>query len=264
MNEITQAINDLHVAGMIPAGLLTIVGLLLWAAGRRVMKAGLAAVGLIVGAVAGWMLTIAIGVAVEAWIGAIVLGLAFAAFAAIVTRMVTTFVVALVLATAAPMTVMALRDMDPPTPSEEVSETTVGSDSTTVIGATVDLPEEAEETLRDAGESVDQLINAVRAHWDGMPEDARPIVLGAAVAGFLAGMLLGAAVPSIGTIVVTAFGGSLLWLASAQFLLASISAEAATAADPGAKAKLGIWCAVAVIGVIIQWRWRPKAADDPG
>ena len=42
-NDIARAITDLPIAGMIPVGLTLIAGLLLWAAGRRILLGAFAA-----------------------------------------------------------------------------------------------------------------------------------------------------------------------------------------------------------------------------
>ncbi|MEE9128873.1 MAG: hypothetical protein V3T84_02565 [Phycisphaerales bacterium] len=107
-NDIAQAITDLPVAGMIPVGLALIAGLLLWAAGRRILLAAFAAIGFVLGGAAGWMIGELMGLGMQIWIPAVVGGIVFACVAALASRLVVAVAFALTLGIAAPLATMTL------------------------------------------------------------------------------------------------------------------------------------------------------------
>ncbi len=107
-NDIAQAITDLPLAGMIPVGLALIAGLLLWVAGRRILLGAFAAIGLILGGTAGWMIGELMGLGMQIWIPAVVGGIVFACVAALASRLVVAVAFALTLGIAAPLATMTL------------------------------------------------------------------------------------------------------------------------------------------------------------
>ena len=110
-NDIAQAITDLPLAGMIPVGLALIAGLLLWVAGRRILLGAFAAIGLILGGTAGWMIGELMGLGMQIWIPAVVGGIVFACVAALASRLVVAVAFALTLGIAAPLATMTLAQL---------------------------------------------------------------------------------------------------------------------------------------------------------
>ena len=105
MSDFSQAIENLPHAGLIPVGLFVVVGLLLWAAGRRVLKAAVASVGFLLGSVLGWGLTTQVSDQVPAVIGAVLLGITLACLFSLLSRLAVTIALALVMGVAAPLAV---------------------------------------------------------------------------------------------------------------------------------------------------------------
>ena len=109
VDNIAQAINQMPTVGMIPVGLALITGLMLWAAGRKILLAAFAAIGLIIGVAAGWVIGELIGLeGMEIWIPTLVGGAIFACIAALASRLIVALALALTLGIAAPLATMTI------------------------------------------------------------------------------------------------------------------------------------------------------------
>jgi len=293
MSELSQAIQNLPLAGLIPVILLIIVGIILWAAGRRVLRSGFAAAGLIVGGAAGWMLGHAVSLGISPWISAAILGILIACIAALMYRVAVAGALALVFGIAAPMAVVTVAEIQgvdrsvlqpvevPAEPEEaprepdeldrffggeEESESPInpmdlGAEA---VAEEFDLGEEATEQLEQARSYAEQLIAGLQAWWDETPAKLRPAIVGAAIAGVLLGVLFGALAPMLSAAVVTAFGGALLWLSGLRIVLIQVGEPVAGWLPSQATWLLALWLIMSLIGVAIQWMFRPKPADKPG
>ena len=87
--------------------------------------------------------------------------------------------------------------------------------------------------------------------------------MAAEVDGRLAGVLVGTLAGALRAKVVTAFGGSLLWLSCAGVLVAATDLPEGPWLPATPVAWLALWVITAVIGLAIQWTFRPKRADKP-
>jgi len=111
-----QALQSLPHGGAALLALVSIVGLLLWGAGRRVLRAGFAAIGFAVGAGFGWLLARAVGL--ESWmalaplLAAAVFGLVLACAMALLVRVSVAAILALVGATLAPLGFSAVSSLN--------------------------------------------------------------------------------------------------------------------------------------------------------
>jgi hypothetical protein len=295
MDELSGAIQNLPLAGLIPVVLLLLVGVVLWAAGRKVLRAGFAAAGLIVGGGIGWIVADASGIGLAPWIPALVLGIILACVAALGYRVAVAGALALVIGVAAPLAVGTIAEIqgvensmlrsepvqepeegegsqsapedDPADWLEDDESPLLGGDiddedlRTHLLGDDFEMTEREEEMIEDARSFAQQLADGIKAWWAERPERLRPMILGAAVLGILFGVLIGALAPIASASVVTAFGGSLLWLTSLRIALVQFGEPIAGWLPRGATALLIIWVVVALIGVTIQWIFRPKPAD---
>jgi hypothetical protein len=295
MSELSQAIQDLPLAGLIPVVLLIIVGIILWAAGRRVLRAGFAAAGLILGGAVGWVLGNALTLGVSPWITAAVLGIIVACIAALMYRVAVAGALALVFGIAAPMAVVTVAEIqgvdksilqpietepdDGPAPRELDELDRFFGDEDPLDGegpisppgeagddgaGEIDLSEEAAERLQQARSYAEQVLAGLQAWWDETPEKLRPAIIGAVVGGILLGVLFGALAPTLSAAVVTAFGGSLLWLSGLRIVVTQIGEPVTNWLPSQATWLLGLWLIISLIGVAIQWMFRPKPADKPG
>lgn len=111
MNGVFETLQDLPLLGLIPLLLLLIVGLVLWSMGFRVLRAGFAAAGLLIGGVIGWILGDAYNLGVPAWGAALFLGLLLAALGALTYRLAVAGALALVFGVGAPMAVIAVHEL---------------------------------------------------------------------------------------------------------------------------------------------------------
>src|SRR5262245_50317949 len=74
MKDLTQMFQELPWSGLIPVILVVLMGLLLWAGGRKALRAGFAIIGLLVGGLCGLVLGDSIDTGFSPWIVAGVLG----------------------------------------------------------------------------------------------------------------------------------------------------------------------------------------------
>jgi hypothetical protein len=258
MEELTQTILDLPATGLIPVVLLLLVGVVLWAAGRRVLRTGFAAAGLILGGVLGWAaggLDVVAAMNVPAWVFAVVAAVVAALVFAAAYRLVLAAVIALLLAALAPLSVwtaaelgalpvrggesVAQETLFAPSPQptetstpteldrwlEEVFGTPAGNPPEPVISE----PEPAPEPQDDGEAGVWRqwwdgaaraLKELVNVAWEKSAGSLRPTLFAAAAVGGLLGLVLGAAAPAFSGAVVTALGGSILMLSSGTTLVA--------------------------------------------
>jgi hypothetical protein len=105
---------------------------------------------------------------------------------------------------------------------------------------------------------------AAPAWWEDTPPDVRRVMILASMCGLLAGALLGTLAHAASAVVVTAFGGAALWLGGARFLLTAALPSAGTGVWPAsASGNLVMWLVVSILGIAIQWTFRPRPADKP-
>jgi hypothetical protein len=308
MDGVTSTIQDVPVAGLIPLTLLVASGLLLWAAGRRVLRAAFAAVGLAAGAAAGWSIATGLELTIDAWIPAAILGVGVACFFVLVYRVALAGSLALVCALAAPSAVVTVAEMRglegpaieaPATPEAELAteprptftstirdtiddasawlyqrageqaaprvfEPLTDRDDATVADGVDAAAQAAEPAVAQITDVADRFKQASRDWWDQTPEVVRPALIASAATGALAGLLLGTLAPSLTAILVSAFGGGLLWLGGLKVMAVQIG-EATQALVPTTVAlSVAIWLVTSLAGVAIQWTFRPKPADTAG
>ncbi|MHC4129656.1 MAG: hypothetical protein ACYTE6_04630 [Planctomycetota bacterium] len=257
MEELTQTILELPPTGLIPVVLLLLAGVVLWAAGRRVLRTGFAAAGLILGGVLGWAaggLKVVDAMNVPVWVFAAVAAVVAALVFAAAYRLVMAAVVALLLAALAPLSVWTAAelgalpvsggqsvsqetlfapspqptDTSPPTELdrwlEEVFGTPVGNPAEPVI----DDQDAAPEPQGDGEASVwqewwDGASKAIKelanVAWEKSAGSLRPTLFAAAAVGALLGLVLGAAAPAFSAALVTTLGGSIIMLSSGTTLI---------------------------------------------
>jgi hypothetical protein len=306
MSELSRTMQDLPLAGLIPAGLLLVLGLMLWIAGQRVLRPVFALAGLVVGAGAGWLAAAAfvrheIDIGLPPWLGAVILGLLFAAVGALVYRLAVAFALAVVLALAGAAAVLTVNEIDivpswsqdaTPAPAEDpgapvfslpgpiedlandwLRRTATGDTGETDAGdlargddepTTLERVAGANERLGEAEDLAEQVLAIAAEWWQQVPAPVRPVLVGAALAGLLAGLLLATFAQRLSVTTVTAFGGSLLWIGSLGVLASrfGVDLKALVADSPGVT--LVLWLIVSLIGVAIQWTTRARPADTSG
>lgn len=103
LSDLMNSISEIRLGGLVPVGLLFLCGVILWAAGRRVMRVGFAAAGLLVGGVLGMALAQGGELGAKPWVAGVAGAVAFAVVAAVAYRLALAGAVALLLAMLAPM-----------------------------------------------------------------------------------------------------------------------------------------------------------------
>jgi hypothetical protein len=301
MEELTQTILELPWPGLIPVGLLLLVGLLLWAAGRRVLRTGFGAAGLVLGGVLGWAaggLDVVAAMNVPAWVFAAVAAVVAALIFAAAYRLVLAAAVAVLLAALAPLAVwtasevgavrlggqeaVAQQPLLRGSPADEGGEPTndlerwveevlgTGGDRSEPVIGEEETPAPPPEGDDDTGvwrawwdSASEVLIELPRRVWTETAGPLRWTILAAAAVGGLLGLVLGAAAPAFSAAVVTALGGSMIMLASAWTLAAKVQLPQGPWVPTTPTAWLIWWLVLSVIGLGVQWTLRARRADKP-
>jgi len=123
MQELSNTLQDIPLAGMVPLILLMLVGLMLWAAGSRVFRAGFAAAGFLLGGGIGWLIGGGFNLGVPVWIVAITGAVLVACLAALTYRLAIAGALAIVLGVASPLAVLTVNEWQGPPAADEESAT---------------------------------------------------------------------------------------------------------------------------------------------
>jgi hypothetical protein len=108
--EIQNVFTDLPASGVIPVLLIGIVGLLLWLAGHRVLRTGIAGLGFVCGLALGWIVVDVLGRPVEPWFGGCVTGIMFALIGAFASKLIISVAMAALLALASPLITLSIAE----------------------------------------------------------------------------------------------------------------------------------------------------------
>jgi hypothetical protein len=149
MTESALSIQNVPWTELIPIAMVTVVGLVMWVAGRRCLKYAFAVLGLLIGGLVGWVLGTSIDVGIAAWIPAAFLAVLLATVAALAYRLAVAATLAVVLGISGPMlvrTVAQARGMPLIETPADVDDT--GSTLPPDEHAEIDEPDEIDRWLR--------------------------------------------------------------------------------------------------------------------
>jgi len=315
MTAWTHSIQDIPYAGLIVSMMLLVIGLILWAAGRRVLRPSFAALALIAGAGLGWVAGSNVDLGVPALAVAIIAALLCMCFAALAFRALVATSMAVIIGVAAPMAVWggavirsgaggdviahgeddagiyAAPIAEPPAPDEfdawlaqgqpsaargddqtdddpadVIAERGMVSDDLRALADKLELDmtftPEAEQHIERAGSYVRAVSDWGHSVWARTPPVLRPGLIIASVIGAITGMLVGTLASSFCVSIVTSCGGSLLWLASSIAMARELELSQNLYAELPPGAWLIGWAVISVIGLAIQWTFRPANADN--
>lgn len=315
-------------AAIIAWGLLLVTGLILWTAGRRVLKPVSATIALLCGALIGWTFVRQFSLDVPPWMVAVISAIIFMSLALLAFRAVIAVGMAAIFAVAAPMAIWGgaelragvdgdtqtlamggaaqeappasdvpdllseFEDIDPwwqrgedpestdeslpplpetPGDSENEAPSEAADSDAPTASELLGLPEGVPLDLalgKEAGARMEEAanyLNVVRewgdSLWQRTPSELRPSMIGAAILGALAGLLVGTLASSVSISIVTSFGGSLLWLSSSLVLASEIGNVQKPEEMLSGSSWLMLWGVIAVIGLAIQWTFRTSRAD---
>ena len=286
VSDLSEAMRQLPWADLSPVLGLGVIGLGLWLAGRRFLRAGLVLIGLLLGGVIGWLVAEVAGMAISPWIFVGVGAVLLACFAALMFRFAVAGTLAIVLALAAPTVVWTVGEWQGLTDSSPIDLATAddadtqddadwleeppaeGADDVAGMGGAdlaaefIDVPEEAQKHIATLRGYSEWAIKKADALWDQTPENLRPEMVGAAIVGLLVGFLVGTIVPKLSASVVTSFGGALLILFSVRIIAERLGIDNGWWMPAKATQWLVVWLITSFIGTAIQWTFRPKPADN--
>ena len=310
MNELADNFQSIPYATLIASLILMVIGLVLWAAGRRVLRPAFGAIAFLGGIGAGWAAGVRFDLGVSLWVTALIAAFLFMCVAIIAYRAMIATGMALVLTIIAPLAIWGgaelrgdakvaslgpeneneqsltsplpvieddvdswwLRekdseknnttDDDPESRDPASAETSPGIDpisdllpiNPALLGASVDRIEQASgyvATVSHWGLSM----------WDRTPPGLRPGMLIAAMVGALTGFLVGTLASSISVSIVTAFGGSLLWMTSSAVFARELDLSDNLYSMLSAPGWLLLWGMSGIIGLSIQWTYQSRRAD---
>lgn len=268
LDQTAQAFQGLPwgVHALVGAG--AIAGIILWLAGRKVLKPTIVLLFALAGGAGALMLVPRVSFAQEApeltWVAVglaagAVLGLALFRFAMAVA-------LGAVLGLAAPLGAAVALEVTPAAPSEERFAAAwgiaspgwergdhTGGDTGSGEGDTA--PEHAEQPESDdrirqaatlAGDELD-------AQWEGLPARDQAVLAGAAVGGAMLGVLLGLVMPVWASGAVSALLGPAVWLPSGVWLADAMAVPGREVLERTPVEWLCIWGVLAAVGLVVQW-----------
>ncbi len=119
----------------------------------------------------------------------------------------------------------------------------------------------AEHAAESASAFFGSLAEQVAPMWNDLPSQYRLAISGAAVLGFIIGLLGGFLLPSRSAAITTAFVGPAIWLPTGVYLLGALNVPLESWVPSRPLAWIGIWLAAATIGLLVQWT-RSKPNSD--
>ena len=295
MNELLESISELSIKGLIPIGLLFFCGLLLWAAGRRVMRVGFATIGLIAGGLLGATIGNKVYLGVAPWVVGASGAVVFVVIASLAYRLALAGAVGLLLATLAPLVVWTAneRELIGFSTVETVQQEALAQAKPQVeldlavdpeaiqqkidwVRDTVDqiLASDTAETLfvstgeDDANADDPQVSTPLRAAWrlaskgwNGAEASFQGLLVAACAFGAMLGFVVGTGAPVFSAIVVSSLGGSFLILSTGWVMGAKTSLAHGLLDNLTPTNWTLLWLITSVLGLGIQWIFRPKRAD---
>ena len=309
MNEFADNFQCIPYATLIASLILLLIGLILWAAGRRVLRPAFGAIAFLGGIGAGWAAGIKIDLGVSLWVTALIVAFLFMCVAILAYRAMIATGMALVLTIIAPLAIWGgaelrsgahVASLDPEVESEQSlssplpiiedddswwerenppkkenttdddpdSREPASADTLTGLDPISDLFPINPALLESSGDRVEQAAGYVatvshwsQSMWETTPPNLRPGMIIAAIVGALTGFLVGTLASSISVSVVTAFGGSLLWMTSSAVFARELGLSDNLYSMLTAPGWLLVWAMSGIIGLSIQWTYQPKRAD---
>ncbi|MGI9014706.1 MAG: hypothetical protein ACR2GY_10710 [Phycisphaerales bacterium] len=308
-----DVLSRLPIEGVLGAALVVLIGLLLWAFGRRILKAAIVTCGLALGAAIGWFgAAYAEGLPLPPWAIAAAFAVVLGFMAWLSYRPAMALFLAIVLAALCPLLVIAwssIRGIEAfPQPAHMQD---AGSDEVDTSRSLMEEIRELEERARNADnivqeardllkergrdamgmnetdadaddddataeaaalppwrEQLDVVVSRartlIRERWEAADPGIRRSILLSVACGAILGLLIGLVAPGFTASLVTATIGSAMLLFGGSVLTASLGGTSAELPwlPRSAIAWASVWLALSVIGIAIQWTFRPRSVDN--
>ncbi len=291
MSDLIHSIQSMPLAGLVPVVMLLIAGLVLWMAGRQILRGAFILMGLLLGALIGLLLDDSWQTGLPGWVLPVLVGVVLAVLAGVTYRLAAAAMMAIVLGMACPLTVIAVNEWQVErgkgvtaegdenievrhslekyqdgldkagTEAREVTESL--AQRTVDAAAKHGFEEEAAagiERVKTFGSAVAQ---SIKQRWEGTPERLRPMVLLSAVVGAMTGLIIGFIARRFSDCGVTAMLGAAIWLGAANVIALRAGVPDGPWMPRSTIVWMAVWLIVAIIGLSIQWARRPKPADKP-
>jgi hypothetical protein len=313
MPDLFQKAAELPWAALVPVGALFVIGLILWVAGRPVLRPVFIVGGLMAGGLAGLdvgMTSLVAGLGIPWWGWGVAGAVVAALLAALAYRLLLVVAVGGLLGALAPLLVWTavelnliriegiaappvqevlaqspVRETEAPQATAPLEERPLPASVPQPAGGDqvapgTELAQDAAPAEAVAGNASQTEAPAVAiaewrhwvadtygfvarragAAWDQSAAPMRWMLAAAAAVGVLLGLIVGATAPSFSASVVTALGGALLLIGAGCTVAARLHLPPALLPQ-SAVAWLAWWVVAAVIGLGLQWIFRPKPAD---
>jgi hypothetical protein len=295
MSELIHSIQQMPLAGLVPAAMLLLAGMVLWMAGRTILRGAFILMGLLLGALVGLLLDDSWQTGMPGWVMPALAGVSLAVLAGLTYRLAAAAMMAIVLGLACPLAVVAVnqwqveRGRGISADGDEHIEVTSSISSAiaehqaeldkasaglqnirdrasqTIVDAAAKrgLEEQATagiERVRSFGSAVAQ---AIKQRWSETPKRLRPMLMLSALVGALTGLIIGLVARRFSDCAVTAMLGAAIWLAAANVIALRSGLPDGPWMPKSFIVWMGLWLIVAIIGLSIQWARRPSPADKP-
>lgn len=293
MADLLNTIHTMPLAGLVPVFMLTVAGLVLWLAGRRVLRGAFVLVGLLAGAVAGAVTDASVESGLPGWTFPVIGGVTLALVAALTYRLGAAVMMALVLGIACPLSVIAVNDLQSSRGGGIAAEGDALVDVNDSISSAIErhqadldearsrlddlkartagtinelahkhgLQEEAAAGMAQAKSLGRAMIDALSEQWQRTPKRLRPLLSLSSIVGALTGLIIGLLARRFSDCAVTAMVGAAVWTAGARVIAERCGAPEGWWMPTGMLAWMGLWFILAVIGLSFQWARRSKPAD---
>ena len=297
MPDLLQSIQNMPLAGIVPAFALLIAGLVLWLAGKRVLRGAFILMGLLIGAMIGLLIDIDGQSGMPGWVLPTLCGVGMSMFAAFTYRLAAAVMMAIVLGLACSLSVIAVNEFQVQRGSGLSADGDAMINVDDSISAWIEehddptAREQAKAALQDAREQVttrlDDLASkyglqnetaagieharsvghavaeSIRQRWASTPKRLKPMVSLSAIVGALTGLIIGLIMRRFSDCAVTAMVGAAVWLSALHVIAIRLGAPDGPWFPRSTLVWLGVWLAVAVIGLTVQWTRKQSHADKP-
>ncbi len=277
----TELCESLPVAGLVPAGIGMLVGLMLWRYGERFLRLALMVMGIFVGVPLGMALAAAFAPALPPVAAAIVGGVSLMVIGAIGLRFAVAGGLAVLLGLAGVLgTTVAiergwidLKDAPAsawaPAPIERASfRQTFDSAEPPAMPPLLALQAPPAEGAAEQGSQWMEIRRSLelgqawlKERWAALPPAGRTLVAASGGVGMLLGFGFGMILRRQALQLASALLGSLLILSGGTTLLAWAFPEWAATRLPGGL-WLGLWGVLAIAGAMLQWKRQAVRADN--
>jgi hypothetical protein len=295
MSDLIHAIQSMPLAGLVPAVMLLIAGLVLWMAGRTILRGAFILMGFLLGALIGLLMDDSWQTGLPGWVLPVLCGVVLAVIAGVAYRLAAAVMMAIVLGIACPLCVSAVNEWQvergrgisaqgddnievDDSISSAIEEHQAGLDkakaeleslrdkaSQRIVDAAAKRGLEQEATagiehVKSFGAAVAQ---SIKQRWNATPKRLRPMLLLSAVVGGLTGLIVGLVARRFGDCALTAMLGGAIWVGAANVIALRGGVPDGPWYPKTTIVWMAVWLVVAIIGLSIQWARRPKPADKP-